>query len=242
MATVSGYERPSTIDEALALLLRPGAVALGGGTKLNAAATAEPVVVVDLQALALDRIETRGGRAVHVGATASLQRLAEHAAVPAAVREACRREQPSTLRAAATVGGRIATADPESELLATLLVHEATARLAGRDGARSLPLDALLDDLGLLSGALVTAIEIETTGACAVARTARTPADRAIVAAAARRTADGERLLALTGVAARPVLVTDLAALEPRSDFRGSAEYRREVAATLAARALEAVG
>jgi probable selenate reductase FAD-binding subunit len=242
MATVVSYERPSTIDEALALLLRPGTIALGGGTKVNAAPTAEPVAIVDLQALGLDRIEPLGGHAVRVGATATLQELAEHAAVPAAVREAARRELPSTLRAAATVGGCVATADPESELLAALLVHEAKVGLAGRDGVPRVELDALLGDLGLLSGALVTAVEIETTGASGVARTARTPADRAIVAAAARRSPAGERLLALTGVGARPMLVTDIDGLEPRSDFRGSAEYRRALAVTLAARALEAVG
>ena len=46
------------------------------------------------------------------------------------------------------------------------------------------------------------------------------------------------------GVAAAPVLVPGLAAiarLDPPGDFRGSGEYRRAVAAVLAARALEAI-
>lgn len=52
----------------------------------------------------------------------------------------------------------------------------------------------------------------------------------------------GERRLALTGVAATPLLVTAVGELSSTGDFLGSSQYRKTVAATLAARALEAVG
>ena len=93
------------------------------------------------------------------------------------------------------------------------------------------------------AGAFVTAVVIETEGTCAAARTGRTAADRPIVAAYARRTPDSETRLALAGVARRPVLVNpdELDELEPPDDFRGSSEYRRALAHTLAARALEGV-
>jgi CO/xanthine dehydrogenase FAD-binding subunit len=246
MARVSAYVRPDTLGEALALLDRPGAVVVGGGTKVNTARTLEPVAVIDLQGLHIDRIERVGEHGLQIGATATLQRLADDASVPAAIREAARREEPSTLRALATVGGVVATADPSSEFLATLLVHDGVVSLAGHDGAADLGLAALLADGTSLASRIITSVRIETGGVTSVARTARTRADRAIVAAVARRTPNGQRRLALTGVAAVPVLVAPApdaaAALDPLGDFRGSTEYRRVLARVLAGRALEAIG
>lgn len=244
MATVVGYERPATGGEALAHLSRLGWVVLGGGTKLNAHPPGEPVVVVDLQALGLDRIERVGGGAFALGATATLQLLADHPELPAVLREAARREQPSTLRAAATVGGCVATADPGSELLAVLLACDARVSLSGTDGVRTPELGDLLGEPTLLAGRFISAVTVETGGAWAVARTARTRADRPIVAAVARHTPAGEVRLALAGVAERPLLlesIEEVNELEPRGDFRGSGEYRRALAATLAGRVLEAV-
>ena len=246
MANVSAYLRPATLDDALVCLDRPGAVVVGGGTSVNAAHSLKPVVVVDLQGLHIGGIEHDEEDGLLIGATATLQQVADDARVPAAIRAAARREEPSTLRTLATVGGLVATADPSSELLATLLVHDGEVRLAGRDGAHSLELAALLADSKPLAGRIITAVRVGSGGVTSVARTARTRTDRAIVAAVARRTADGKRRLALTGVAVTPVLVApaeDAANdLDPPGDFRGSAEYRRALAAVLAGRALKQVG
>ncbi len=241
MATVVGYERPTVLDEALELLARPGTAPLAGGTTLNATPSNEPVLVVDLQALALDRIEQPDETTLRIGATTSLQRLADEPAVPPAIREAARRERPSTLRAAATVGGCVACGDPESELLAVLLVHEACVTVASVNGEETVELDELLASGGPRHGQLVTSVTVAIGGRSAVSRTARTPADRAIVAAAARQMPNGTELLALSGVAKRPLLVANLEELEPPGDFRGSPAYRRHLAATLAERALTAV-
>jgi len=235
MRNVTGYERPSTIEAALRCLRRRDAVVLAGGTRLNAKRDEHPVVLVDLQALRLDRIERSGDDRLAVGAMVTLQALASHPAVPTAVREAARRELPSTLRAVATLGGCVATADRESELFATLLVHDTRVRTA--TGAV-----LALEDTGLPRGRdFFTSVEFATSGACASARTGRTRADRPIVAAVARRAPDGSCRLALSGVSSRPLLVDDLDELDPPSDFRGSPEYRRALATTLVARALDEV-
>ncbi len=240
MATVTAYWRPSSVAQAFELLARPGAVVVGGGTRLNAGPTDAPVEVVDLQALHLDGIELDSGDSVRVGATTTLQQLVDSDHVPAVVREAARRELPSTLRAQATLGGCIATGDAESELLAALLVHEAVVEVGRRGAIEEVPLEAALAALPIRAGGVVLAVTIHTGGAAAAARTARTPADRAIVAAVARATPHGRRI-ALTGVASTPRLVQAVDELAPIGDFRGSSEYRRALAAVLFERVAEAI-
>lgn len=241
MATAVGYKRPDRLENALELLAAPETVVLAGGTTLNATATPEPVIVIDLQALELDGIEHLPDGRLSIGATTTLQRLVEERRVPATIREAARRELPVTLRAVATLGGCVATGLPESELLATLLVHEGEVELATAHSRSTESLDGLLARGGLDAGQLITRLKIEASGTSAVVRTARTRADQAIVAAAARRPLSGEPLLALAGVAERPLLVAGVEEIEPIGDFRGSAEYRRHLASVLAERALEAV-
>lgn len=241
MAKVSAYWRPAAIGEALDLLERPHSVVIGGGTKVIATPAIEPLEVVDLQALHLKSIECLEGDMLLVGATSTLQELAENRHVPAAIREAARRELPSTLRSQATVGGCVMSRDRDSELLAALLVHDAVVKVMGKDGPAEIGLASLLADPSRLGRRIITGLMIDTSGSTAAARTGRTAADRPIVAAVARRTKLGEHRLALTGMAATPVLCGALEDLDPPSDFRGSKEYRRALARTLARRALEAV-
>ncbi len=77
-------------------------------------------------------------------------------------------------------------------------------------------------------------------GVTASDRVARTSADKPIVAVLGRKRPDGRTLLALCGVAATPILVEpdQLSSLNPPADFRGSSEYRREMAVLLAGRVL----
>ena len=242
MTAVCGYRRPGSLDEALLLLSWPGTAVLGGGTRLAADPAPGPVQVVDLQALGLGRIEPLGGGRLRIGATATLQQITGSAVVPAVIREAARRERPSTLRAQATLGGCVAAREADSELLAALLVHDAVLSIAG--GPASLTLAKFLAGPPLSGARIITGLTAGIPGTASAVRAGRTPADRPIVAAVARAGDDGRRRLALAGVAAAPVLVPGLAAiagLDPPGDFRGSGEYRRAVAAVLAARALEAI-
>ena len=139
MATVASYERPRDDRGRARALGRPGAIPLGGGTALNARADAEPVATRRPAGARArpHRASSDGGR-LRIGAGVTLQALVEHPAVPQAVREAARRELPSTLRAAATVGGCVALAEPDSELFAALLVHDAVVWTQRAGGLPSL--------------------------------------------------------------------------------------------------------
>ncbi|MGD1012577.1 MAG: FAD binding domain-containing protein [Acidimicrobiales bacterium] len=271
MTSVRSYRRPQSLEEAFGFAERHGAVVMGGGTRVNAGLVAlrtgagqsgaGGVEVVDLQALDLAGIERSDEAVLRIGAMTRLQQLVESDDVPAVVRLAARHEFPSTLRAQATIGGSIASGDPDSELLATLLVHDGRVHVAQRSGSLEFPLDELLAELPLASGRIITAVTISTLGVSSLMRTGRTPADRPIVAVAVREF-DGRRWAAFTGVASTPVLVNYAAGgneppssgcgkaagdpdvtgrFEPIGDFRGSSDYRRALAGILYARATEAI-
>lgn len=237
MAKVTAYHRPESMADALALLGdAPRRVVLAGGTIVNADRGAEPIEVVDLQALGLSGITERDDR-LAVGAMTTLQDVAGDERVPGVLRTLARRELPSTLRVSGTIGGLVASRDPESELLAGLLAYEAAVGIEADGGAATRPLGDVLEE-GVGAG-IITSITLETGGVAAAARTGRTPADVGIVAAVGRRAPDGAVRLAMSGVADTPVVVTDVDALAPPGDFRGSTAYRRHLAGVLAARVLE---
>ncbi len=236
MPSVLAYHRPTSLVEAGELLKDVNRWALGGGTIVVPEARKHREVgieVVDLQGLGLDQISNEEG-VMRIGSMVRLSDLVANTAAPELVRNAARRELPSALRNAATIGGTVAEAESESLLVAALLVHEAEVRLHDQP---SLSLDQYLT--GERDG-LVTAITVKTAGRGAISSTGRTPADVPIVAAVALSTG-GVTRLALTGVGATPSLVDPvdpLANLDPPEDFRGTSEYRRHLAKVLSARAV----
>ena len=237
MPSVLAYHRPTTVEEASALLDGPERRAIGGGTVVVPEARVNRrrgVELVDLQGLGLDEIESAGDR-LRIGAMVRVADLAADQRLTEVLRETARRELPSALRNQATVGGTAALAPATSLLFAALLVHDGQLEL------HNAPPRSLAEGLDRSStGELILAVSIEAGGRGALATTGRTPADEPIVAAVARH--DGIRMrLALTGVAATPVEVdptdpTD--GLTPPADFRGSPDYRLHLAATLSDRAV----
>lgn len=250
MAQVAAYHRPDNLDQAIELLAQPGRTPLAGGTVLNADREPPAIEVVDLQALGLGELSssTDGGTGdrLHLGAMVTLDRLADHEATPPWLADLARAELPSTLRTAATVGGTIAAGGADSVLLAGLLAARAVLEQVS-PGARTpaaVPADEALAG-GIERAGLIKAVTIDAGSRGVVAVTGRTPADVPIVAAVAARGSDGGLRLALTGVAATPVLVEPddpVAGLDPPGDFRGSTEYRRHLAAVLSARAIAELG
>jgi putative selenate reductase FAD-binding subunit len=239
---ITKYYRPPTLDVALTLAARPDAVIVGGGTTVSADPDLSPVVAIDLQALELSGIELSGDT-VRIGATTRLQEVVDSDLVPDVLRDLAHRDAPNTIRNAATIGGTIGTADPGSQLLTGLLAFGATVAVTRAGSTTGHTLNEILDDPGLLDGAIITSVTAPSNGTAASARTARTPMDQPIVMAIARRDSKGAVVLAMAGVAGRPVTVDPdrIGDLGPPSDFRGSSVYRTHLASVLAGRVLAAL-
>lgn len=242
MALLQEYHRPATITQALTLLSarERRLVPLAGGSRLvgllETRALPDVDGVVDLRDLALDHIRIEGDR-LRVGATATLTALTEHPVVRDLagdlLRRAAQGEGPLNLRNVATVGGVVAAAESDSEVYAALLALDAQVVLHTATGPTA---QLLATWESVPPAALITAVVIPLGASRgALARVARTPSDRPIVAALA--VAVGERVrVALCGVAARPILAGT--PLDPPADFKGSAVYRHAMSAVVQARVL----
>ncbi|MCI0519925.1 MAG: FAD binding domain-containing protein [Chloroflexi bacterium] len=250
------YHRPETIQDALALLARPGmrTLPLGGGTTLNRPSS-EHFAVVDLQALRLNRLEKRGAT-LAVGATLTLHDLSVYAGLPAALTLSLQNETSFNLRQMATVAGTLVTAGGRSPFAVAMLAMDASLEaLRVEDGGREeIGLgEFLLRRKELLPGRLITGVSIPLQPKTAYEVVARTPADQPVVCAAAAQWPSGRTRVALGGFGDAPALAmdgpeaggADIAAGEAYSqaeDVWASAEYRREMAALLTRRCLAALG
>ena len=269
MLNLREIHKPTTIEEAVKLLQRPGTVALAGGTELIAGARRDVEAVVDLRALGLSYIREHNG-AIAIGATTTLAELAEspilRAMANGVLAQAAHRTTASVLRNQSTIAGTI-IAEPDGILAVALLALNAQVTIAQKE-TRTVSLgNFLLTRERLLKMALLTEIVVPMANPRASLQTvARTPSDKPIVSVcAAARIENGiarDVRIALGGVdeiavrasAAEKALegqalsdaVVEKAArlaregLSPHGDFRGSTEYRKEMAVVLTRRAVKA--
>lgn len=245
---ISTYHRPQTLDEALALLTQPNTVPLGGGTLLSKA-TADSVAVVDLQRLGLDSLRASGNDLV-VGATCTLQSLLEAAETPAALKTALKLEAPLNIRNTATVAGTIVSSDGRSPFTTMLLAMD--ARIDIRYSTSDSRISHIGEYLLTRPSGLITAITIPLNTKTAFEFVSKTPADKPIIGAALAQWNSGRTRLTLCGYGKTPLLAMDgteadgiqeaaMNAYHEAQDEWASAEYRMDVAATLAKRALESL-
>lgn len=242
---ITAYHRPKTLDEALTLLTRPNVAPLGGGTFL-AHPSPDPVEVVDLQFLGLDTVKKQGNQ-LEVGATVTLQQLLESEHCPEALKSALKLEAPLNLRNVATLAGTLVTCDGRSTFATVLLALDAKLNTIVN---RQSSIENLGDFLPLRPRGLITSITIPRNVELAFEYVSRTPADKPIVCTALAQWNSGRTRLALGGYGKSPSLAMDGTEAEgieaaARNTFHeatdewASAEYRMDVAATLAKRCLE---
>ena len=248
---ITAYHRPKTLDEALTLLAQPNRTPLGGGTFL-AQKKSDPVEAVDLQAIGLNAVKKQGNN-LHIGATVTLQQLLESEDCPEGLRTALKLEAPLNLRNAATVAGTLVSCDGRSTFGTVLLALEARLELTKLENSKvETRITNLGDFLPLrdLQGWLITSITVPLNTKLAFEYVSRTPSDKPIVCAALARWNSGRTRFALGGYGKSPLLAMDGTeaegietaarnAFHEAADEWGSAEYRMDVAATLAKRCLE---
>jgi carbon-monoxide dehydrogenase medium subunit len=222
------YLEPASLAEAINLLAGrdPDVHLMAGGTALVPLVKTgyvQPSVVVGLRRLAgLRTIERRGDELV-VGGLVTHTDVAESPVVRAGwplLAEACRVVGTVRIRNQGTLGGNVAHADPSQDPPPALLVLEATARVAGPDGERRIPMaDCFVDIFETSLDPAEILLDLSVPPVPAGSRTAyrkflpRSQDDYATVAVAAlvRMDPDGrvaDVRVALGGAGPRPVRAT----------------------------------
>jgi CO/xanthine dehydrogenase FAD-binding subunit len=250
---ITAYHRPQTLDEALALLTQPNTLPLGGGTLLSQPTT-DPVSVVDLQRLGLDTLHVKGND-LEIGATCTLQSLLESKDCPEALKAAIKLEAPINIRNTATAAGTLVSADGRSPFATMLLAMDAKVTVVSGQPALSKAEGSMVsvgEFLLTRPKGLITQISLPLNTKIAFEFVSRTPTDKPIICAALAQWNSGRTRLALGGYGKSPMLAMDGTeadgldtaaqnAYHEANDEWASAEYRMDVAATLAKRALSSL-
>jgi aerobic carbon-monoxide dehydrogenase medium subunit len=149
--TPDGYAAPLVLEEVVSLLAgSPGARVLAGGHSL----LVEPIrsrlagsLLVDLRRIkTLVGIEPYPDGCIAVGAMTTLAAIDESAVVRrhhSCLAEAAHLAADAQARNRATLGGALASADPEADLPALALALDAKIQVTGLTGARTMPASAL---------------------------------------------------------------------------------------------------
>lgn len=245
-----------------------GTLLSNSSSSFSASPTADSVEVVDLQGIGLNTIQKQGNN-LEIGATVTLQQLLESEHSPAPLKSALKLEAPLNIRNAATAAGTLVTSDGRSTFAAILLALDAKLEIKSIEPialvemeTESRPPEASVETIALgeflplrterIRGKLITSISIPLNTKLAFESVARTPADKPIVCAALAQWNSGRTRLVLGGYGQSPMLAMDGTeaegletaarnAFHEASDEWASAEYRMDVAATLAKRCAAAL-
>jgi carbon-monoxide dehydrogenase medium subunit len=171
------YERPETVDEAVALLAatRNARVLAGGQTLLNALKLriVHPDVLVDVSRLdALRGVEREPDGRIRIGAATTYDEVAASPLMRAAhpvTATMTSRIVDRQVRARGTIGGNVCLNDPTSNFPPLLVALDATLRLQGPAGVREVPADGFflapymtaLEPGELLRGVLLPALDAD---------------------------------------------------------------------------------
>jgi len=251
------YARATDVDHALELLSEPDAKAIAGGQSLIPVMKlriARPSLVVDISRLDLRGVEEHDGE-LHIGPLTTWRDLIDSEVLLrpalAAIAECARGIGDLQVRNLGTIGGSVVHADPASDMPAVLLALGARLRLRSPSGEREAALaDVLVGPFTTTLGPqeLVTdiVVPLPVQGSGSAYAAVEHPASGFALAGAAALATPGAETVAVTGIGATPFVLSAgdpreaIAAADVFGDAFASAEYRRELAAVVAERALEA--
>lgn len=242
------YHRPTTVDEAVALLgANPEAKLLAGGHSLIPAMKlrlAQPPALIDVGRIAeLSAIEQDGG-IISLGAMTTHAAI-EHSALLAEkcplLPEVAAQIGDVQVRNRGTIGGSIVHADPAADWPAAILALDAEMVIAGSNGRRTVPANKFFVDImqtAVGPGEILVAIRVPVTSRLvAYAKFAQKASGFAIagVAAVLDVTAKTGRI-GVTGVAAKAYRAKGV-----ESSLRGAREWSAEALARASAKAASGV-
>ena len=257
------YVRPESVDEALAELADPEAMAIAGGHSLlpmMKLRLARPSRLVDLAGLGLGGVAVDGST-IRIGALTTYDELLSlrDVPLPGALCDGAARVGDVQVRNAGTVGGALAHGDPASDFAAAVIAIGTTLLLHSPEGDREVaaeafflgPFTTLLTRQELL---LELRVPVPAAGEGSAYVAFEDPASGYPLAGAAVRVgSDGRCTVGLTGIAGQPLRATAVEeAIGAGADlgealdtvglmsFDGDAGYRRQLAIVAVERALDA--
>ncbi len=248
---IDEYVRPASIEEAVSLLndkkkvLKP----LGGGTSISREKEKQ-FGVVDLQGVGLDNLEQTDHQ-IKVGTATKLSTFLGHSAVHPEIQRSLIIDTTENIRNAASLGGWLISSDGRSVFSTILLTLDAS--LTWEPGGKSIRMGDWLPLRRIeSSGVLMTAVTWSAQPYLAFEYVARSPKDRPTLIVAAAQWRSGRTRIALGGFGETPIIAmdgpdgsgADIAsrdAYHEAGDQWASAQYRREVASTLAIRCLKRI-
>ncbi|MGD9638665.1 MAG: xanthine dehydrogenase family protein subunit M [Alphaproteobacteria bacterium] len=262
---IKDFLKPTSPQEAVSLKKQyQDSLYIGGGTWINSSySKLNPEVVISLSNLNLSKFEINNDT-LFIGSSVTIQDLIDRKDVPDVLKEAASHVGSRNIRNAATLGGSIGSGSPWFSLTPALLVLDTVLETIDDEGIKDIPLyDYLEADIkNLILTIKIPLAPEKDAKILKYTRTARTVP--VIVAAASCRKGHNndhslaKPLIAIGGVASKPVLLTDLfqklddvqmpsrdelekmisAAVSPKGDFRGGADFRKYMAGVLAANCL----
>ena len=189
-----GYERASSIDDAIAKLgASSGGKVIAGGhslVPLMKLRLSEPGRLVDISRIpGLSGIKEAGGR-IEIGATTTHADIAASALLRdkcPMIAEAAAEIGDPQVRNRGTIGGSIAHADPAADFPAVVLALDADILLKGKGGARTVKASAFFKgfyDVDLAPGELIVGVSFAPIKSAAYAKLHQRASHYAVVAAA----------------------------------------------------------
>jgi aerobic carbon-monoxide dehydrogenase medium subunit len=241
------YLRPSTIDEAVAMLVQHGddAKLLAGGHSLIPAMKlrlARPAVVIDIGRIPALSVIRDAGSHFAIGAMTTHQEIAGSALLKdkcALLPETAARIGDVQVRNRGTIGGSLAHADPAADYPAAILALDAEVVVTGPGGQRVIRAGQFFVDLlqtALAADEIITEIRVPATArTVAYEKTEQKASGFALAGVAVVIAPEGARI-GVTGVAAKPYR-----ALEAERVLSGQTPFTRETMARAASRAADGI-